>query len=106
MPDLDITCAEMWRDLPILLNENKIITASEVCKAIPSAASLAPRRTSHQASVERSGVAVAAASDRERFEIVCDQCGKSDAVPFKPQEGRPILCGECFSASRAQSRST
>jgi CxxC-x17-CxxC domain-containing protein len=23
-------------------------------------------------------------------------------VPFKPQPGRPVLCGECFSASRAQ----
>jgi CxxC-x17-CxxC domain-containing protein len=23
-------------------------------------------------------------------------------VPFKPQAGRPVLCGECFSASRAQ----
>jgi CxxC-x17-CxxC domain-containing protein len=25
-------------------------------------------------------------------------------VPFKPAPGRPILCGNCFSASRAQSR--
>jgi CxxC-x17-CxxC domain-containing protein len=23
-------------------------------------------------------------------------------VPFKPQPGRPVLCGECFAASRAQ----
>jgi CxxC-x17-CxxC domain-containing protein len=23
-------------------------------------------------------------------------------VPFKPQPGRPGLCGECFAASRAQ----
>jgi CxxC-x17-CxxC domain-containing protein len=23
-------------------------------------------------------------------------------VPFKPQAGRPVLCGECFAASRAQ----
>jgi CxxC-x17-CxxC domain-containing protein len=23
-------------------------------------------------------------------------------VPFKPSTGRPVLCGECFSASRAQ----
>jgi CxxC-x17-CxxC domain-containing protein len=25
-------------------------------------------------------------------------------VPFKPQAGRPVLCGYCFSASRAQNR--
>jgi CxxC-x17-CxxC domain-containing protein len=23
-------------------------------------------------------------------------------VPFKPQAGRPVLCGYCFSASRAR----
>jgi CxxC-x17-CxxC domain-containing protein len=23
-------------------------------------------------------------------------------VPFKPSTGRPVLCGECFGASRAQ----
>ena len=40
--------------------------------------------------------------ERQRFEITCDQCGKTDSVPFKPSSGRPVLCGECFSASRAQ----
>jgi CxxC-x17-CxxC domain-containing protein len=25
-------------------------------------------------------------------------------VPFKPQPGRPVLCGACFTASRAQNR--
>jgi CxxC-x17-CxxC domain-containing protein len=40
-------------------------------------------------------------TDRPRFEIVCGQCGKTDNVPFKPSAGRPVLCGECFAASRA-----
>jgi CxxC-x17-CxxC domain-containing protein len=25
-------------------------------------------------------------------------------VPFKPAPGRPVLCSQCFSASRAQNR--
>ena len=39
--------------------------------------------------------------DRQRFTIVCQQCGKEDTVPFKPSGGRPVLCGSCFSATRA-----
>ena len=39
--------------------------------------------------------------DRQRFTIVCQQCGKEDTVPFKPSGGRPVLCGACFSAGRA-----
>jgi len=39
--------------------------------------------------------------ERQRFTIVCQQCGKEDTVPFKPSGGRPVLCGSCFSATRA-----
>jgi CxxC-x17-CxxC domain-containing protein len=27
---------------------------------------------------------------------VCSQCGKQTTVPFKPTQGRPVLCRECF----------
>lgn len=39
-----------------------------------------------------------------RFEIVCDHCGKHDTVPFQPKVGRPVLCKECFQASRSRAR--
>ena len=26
----------------------------------------------------------------------CSQCGKDTTVPFKPTQGRPVLCRECF----------
>ena len=42
-----------------------------------------------------------AGGERQRFEITCDQCGKTDTVPFKPSTGRPVLCGDCFGANRA-----
>jgi len=35
-------------------------------------------------------------SDREMFEAVCDECGKTCKVPFKPTSGKPIYCSECF----------
>jgi CxxC-x17-CxxC domain-containing protein len=26
----------------------------------------------------------------------CSQCGKETTVPFRPSQGRPVLCRECF----------
>jgi len=30
----------------------------------------------------------------------CSQCGKETTVPFKPTQGRPVLCRECFQSKR------
>jgi CxxC-x17-CxxC domain-containing protein len=30
----------------------------------------------------------------------CSQCGKDTTVPFRPTQGRPVLCRECFSQKR------
>lgn len=32
---------------------------------------------------------------------VCSQCGKETTVPFKPTQGRPVYCRECFQQRRA-----
>ena len=32
----------------------------------------------------------------------CSQCGKETTVPFKPTQGRPVYCRECFQARRTQ----
>jgi CxxC-x17-CxxC domain-containing protein len=26
----------------------------------------------------------------------CSQCGEATTVPFKPTQGRPVLCRSCF----------
>ena len=33
---------------------------------------------------------------REMHSAVCDKCGKDCEVPFKPTEGKPIYCNDCF----------
>lgn len=38
--------------------------------------------------------------NREEHKAVCDKCGKECTVPFKPTEGKPVLCRECFSKNR------
>jgi CxxC-x17-CxxC domain-containing protein len=32
---------------------------------------------------------------------VCSQCGRTTTVPFRPTQGRPVYCRECFQARRA-----
>jgi CxxC-x17-CxxC domain-containing protein len=34
---------------------------------------------------------------------VCSQCGKETTVPFKPTQGRPVYCRECFQQRRTSS---
>jgi CxxC-x17-CxxC domain-containing protein len=31
----------------------------------------------------------------------CSSCGKDTTVPFKPTQGRPVLCRECFQQRRS-----
>jgi CxxC-x17-CxxC domain-containing protein len=31
---------------------------------------------------------------------VCSQCGKETTVPFRPTQGRPVLCRDCFQQRR------
>lgn len=44
-------------------------------------------------------------TNREMHDAVCAQCGQACQVPFKPRPveegGRPVLCKNCFAASRA-----
>lgn len=41
---------------------------------------------------------------REMHKIICSECGKEDEVPFKPTEGRPVYCRECYAKRRPQRR--
>ena len=33
---------------------------------------------------------------REMHKAVCSECKKECEVPFKPTEGKPVYCKECF----------
>jgi CxxC-x17-CxxC domain-containing protein len=37
-----------------------------------------------------------ASVQRVETKTVCSQCGKETTVPFKPTQGRPVYCRECF----------
>jgi len=38
---------------------------------------------------------------RTETKTTCSQCGKETTVPFKPTQGRPVYCRECFQQRRA-----
>lgn len=37
---------------------------------------------------------------REMHKAVCSDCGNECEVPFKPMEGRPVYCRDCFPKHR------
>ncbi len=96
MPDVEIICAECNTPFPFTEREQEYYTERNLSQ---------PKRCKPCRDARRSnfgGASRGAGGERQRFDIVCDQCGKADSVPFKPSSGRPVLCGECFSAGRAQ----
>jgi CxxC-x17-CxxC domain-containing protein len=38
--------------------------------------------------------------DKEMHKAKCSECGKECEVPFKPAEGRPVYCKDCFMKKR------
>ncbi|MCK4997653.1 hypothetical protein KAS08_05085 [Candidatus Pacearchaeota archaeon] len=41
---------------------------------------------------------------REMHDAVCSKCGNNCQVPFKPTQGKDVLCGDCFKANRPPRR--
>ena len=39
---------------------------------------------------------------REMHKATCADCGKECEVPFKPKEGRPVYCRDCYQKHRPQ----
>ncbi len=37
---------------------------------------------------------------REMHKAVCSECKQECEVPFKPTEGKPVYCRECFKKKR------
>lgn len=34
--------------------------------------------------------------NREMFSAICSNCGKECQVPFRPTNGKPVYCSDCF----------
>ena len=50
--------------------------------------------------VQRRSADPAAGRDRIETRATCSACGKETTVPFKPSQGRPVYCRDCFQQRR------
>ncbi len=44
----------------------------------------------------RASAGPAPTRDRVETQTQCSACGKDTTVPFRPTQGRPVFCKECF----------
>jgi CxxC-x17-CxxC domain-containing protein len=58
------------------------------------------RRASQQFNAPDDGGPAAAGISRTETRTDCSECGISTTVPFKPTQGRPVLCRQCFKNRR------
>jgi CxxC-x17-CxxC domain-containing protein len=59
------------------------------------------RRSTLGANAVAAGGPAAAGISRTETRTECSDCGVVTTVPFKPTQGRPVLCRQCFKAKRA-----
>jgi CxxC-x17-CxxC domain-containing protein len=58
------------------------------------------RRSAQQNGSATTGGPAAAGISRTETRTECSECGVSTTVPFKPTQGRPVLCRQCFKNKR------
>ena len=54
------------------------------------------RRGAQAAGTAPGGGPAAAGISRTETRTVCSECGIETTVPFKPTQGRPVLCRQCY----------
>jgi CxxC-x17-CxxC domain-containing protein len=93
MPDIEIPCVQCKEIFLFTEKEQETFYQRNM---------MAPQRCAKCRS--KKAAAPVGNDERQRFEIVCDNCGKHDHVPFQPKVGRTVLCRECHEANRSRAR--
>ena len=60
------------------------------------------RRSAAVSGAQAANGPAAAGISRTETRTECSECGISTTVPFRPTQGRPVLCRQCFKAKRSQ----
>jgi CxxC-x17-CxxC domain-containing protein len=91
MPDVELPCVQCKENFIFTDKEQQLFYERNLAQ---------PQRCQKC----RSKKAATGENAPSRFEIVCDNCGKHDHVPFQPKVGRSVLCKDCFQASKSRAR--
>jgi len=54
-----------------------------------------------QAALTNGSASSSATYNKVETRTTCSNCGKETTVPFKPTQGRPVFCRECFQQKKA-----
>jgi CxxC-x17-CxxC domain-containing protein len=61
-----------------------------------------PCKTKRVASLGVPTIVAGSGYNKVETRTTCSQCGKDTTVPFRPTQGRPVFCRECFQQRRTQ----
>ncbi len=86
--DKTLTCKECGEDF--------IFSASEQEFYAEKGFENEPARCPECRAIRKANVRRRRGGNRQMHQIVCAECGKTDEVPFKPTDDRPVYCKECF----------
>lgn len=91
MPDVETTCVQCKQTFLFTEKEQEIFYQRNM---------MPPQRCAKC----RSKKAAEGDGAPKKYEIVCDNCGRRDQVPFQPKVGRTVFCRDCHEASRSRAR--
>jgi CxxC-x17-CxxC domain-containing protein len=91
MPDIEIPCIQCKEIFLFTEKEQETFYRQNLTT---------PQRCPHCRSKRR----LKDADETTRYEIVCDNCGRHDKVPFQPKVGRSVLCRDCYQANKSRHR--
>ncbi|HOE68794.1 MAG TPA: hypothetical protein PLH16_03965 [Candidatus Omnitrophota bacterium] len=102
MPDLVTAMMRLVERLEVLERKADQMSGrianlpSEICHAIQGTPR--PAQAFHPEPVFQTNPGL---QERRLFQAVCSDCRKNCEVPFKPREGRPVYCPECWAIRKA-----
>jgi CxxC-x17-CxxC domain-containing protein len=91
--DKTITCKDC--------GEEFVFTANEQAFYAEKGFTNEPQRCKSCRTARKNGAGGGRTSgEREMFDAVCAECGKTCKVPFRPKNDRPVYCSDCFGSRR------
>ena len=91
--DRNLTCVDCGAEFVWTTGEQQFFADKNFTNEPKRCKSCKTRRASRPAGAD---------DRRERVETVtnCSACGKETTVPFRPTQGRPVFCKECFQSRK------
>jgi CxxC-x17-CxxC domain-containing protein len=94
-----LTCADCGSEFIFTAGE-QLFFLDKQFKNDPKRCKPCKSRRSAQTAGTTAGGPAAAGISRTETRTECSECGITTTVPFKPTQGRPVLCRQCFKNKR------